>query len=208
MGTKSSRPVRHAPTVPTGAASEDAQGRSGYPMYDHVYKVVVMGAADTGKSCCVEKFVGSDVFHTTYIPTIGVDFKFISVKLDDVSIRLQLWETAGHETFRTLSEMFYRNSHGLVAVYDVTRRNSFDAVPHWIEKARRQGPPDAPVMLVGNKCDKTAIKEVDYETAREFADQHNFLFFEISAKDGVNTELALMSLVALIRHKEECQPQR
>ncbi len=174
--------------------------------YDCLYKLVVMGDAETGKTCCLEKFAASDVFHTTYTPTIGIEFRIRDVLLDGTRIKLQIWETAGRETFRTLSETFYRGSQGLVAIYDTTRQDSFASIPHWIEKARRQGHPEAPVMLVGNKCDKIESKEVCYETTKAFADEHNFIFFEVSAKDGTNTEFALMSLVARIREKH-CQSE-
>ncbi len=169
--------------------------------FDCQYKVVVMGDARTGKSCCMERFVGSNVFHTTYSATIGVDFKLLDVVLDETRIRLQLWETGGLETFRSLSETFYRHSQGLIAVYDVTSKESFEHVPYWIEKAMRQGHPEAPIMLMGNKCDSTQRKEVRYETARDFTDEHNYGLFEVSAKDGTNIEMALMSLVTRIRLK-------
>ncbi len=169
------------------------------------YKVVVMGSACTGKSCCIERFARSGVFYTTCSSIFDEsNCKRLDVILDETRIVLHLWEV-GFGLFRSrfLPEMYYRRSQGLIAVYDVTRNESFEQVPYWIETAKLLGHPEAPIMLVGNKCDSTELlrKEVRYETARDFTDEHNYSLFEVSAKDGTNVEMALMSLVTRIRLK-------
>ncbi len=116
-----------------------------------------------------------------------------SVSLDDSEIKLQVWDTTGPERFRA----FYRRFDGIVIFYDVGRKESFDSVPSWVQRARKYGRPDAMLMIVGTKIDVTDKREVTYEAAKAFADED--LLFEVSAKDGTNIDLALITLVANIK---------
>ncbi len=168
--------------------------------YDYIYKVVLLGDIDTGKTS-VLLWLARENFTELYIPTIGIDFTVRTVSLDEIQYKLQVWDTSGQERFRTITRAYYRGALGLVIFYDASRQNSFDNVPYWIEEARMHGHPDATLMLVGTKCDCSDEKEVAYETAKDFADGRNILFFEVSAKDETNIEFAVLTLVAEIRRK-------
>ncbi len=112
-----------------------------------------------------------------------------------------MWDTSGLERFSCIRTPHYHGKQGVIVLYDTTNMETFENIQYWMSEIKRYGHPEAVVMLVGNKCDRTEKKNVDYSTARNFADEHNLTFFEVSAKDGTNTELALMSLVAQIRQK-------
>ncbi len=114
-----------------------------------------------------------------------------------------MWEVNGLDMKRAadMRSPYYHGAQGVLVVYDTTSVKTFDNMQYWMDEIKQNCHPEAVVMLVGNKCDLTKYKEVYYETAKEFADEHNLTFFEVSAKDGTNTELALMSLVAQIRQK-------
>lgn len=88
-----------------------------------------LGAGDSGvgKSCLLLRFA-DDTWMDSYISTIGVDFKIRTVELDGKTIKLQIWDTAGQERFRTISSTYYRGAHGIIVVYDVTNKTSFDSV--------------------------------------------------------------------------------
>ncbi len=174
--------------------------------YDYMYKLFIVGDTKTGKSCCVRRFLGIDTFSTCSRLTL-VEFDICCVTLDDIRIKLHIWDTGGLYRFAPGRTPIYRGTQGIIIFYDTTYTETFENIQYWMDEIKQCGHPEAVVMLVGNKCDITEEKEVDYSTARNFASEHNLSFFEVSAKDGTNTELALMSLVAQIRQKHcELEP--
>ncbi len=175
--------------------------------YDYIYRLIIVGDTCTGKTCFFWRFSGIDTFHALLPLTMGVDFNICCLTLDDIRMKLQIWDTSGHERFSSIRTPYYHGTQGVIVLYDTTSMETFENIQYWMSEIKRYGHPEAVVMLVGNKCDLTEKKNVDYSTARNFADEHNLSFFEISAKDGTNTELVLMSLVAQIRQKHcELEP--
>ena len=167
-----------------------------YPC-DELYKLVVVGDSYTGKSCLVNCFAG-DEFTDVYINTTGVDFKIWRAVIDGVKIKLQIWDTAGDHRFRAITPYCYRGATGVIVTYSVTKKESFLNVPHWIEEAKEFGPPGMKLMVVGTGCDRKE-REVDYFTARDFANEQQLSFLEVSAKDSTNVELAFLTLIQEIR---------
>ena len=165
--------------------------------YDALYKLLIVGDSNTGKSCLIGCFAGEE-FSSVYIPTIGIDFKIHTVELDGFKIKLQIWDTAGNPRFKTITTAYYRGSMGVIITFSVTKEETFLNVAHWIEHIKESGPPGLKLMVVGTGCDRKD-REVDYITARDFADEQQLPFFEVSAKDGTNVELAFLTLVQEIR---------
>lgn len=95
--------------------------------YDYLFKLVLIGDSCVGKSCLLLRFA-DDSFTDSYISTIGVDFRFRTVQIGDLRVKLQIWDTAGQERFRTITSAYYRGADGIIMVYDVTRKESFDHV--------------------------------------------------------------------------------
>lgn len=123
-----------------------------------------------GKSCLLLRFA-DDTYTESYISTIGVDFKIRTIELDGKTIKLQIWDTAGQERFRTITSSYYRGAHGIIVVYDVTDVESFNNVKQWLHEIDRYACDNVNKLLVGNKCDLTSKKVVEYQTAKEFAEQ-------------------------------------
>ena len=94
-----------------------------------------------------------DKWTDSYISTIGVDFKIRTIELDQKTIKLQIWDTAGQERFRTISSTYYRGAHGIIVVYDVTNRMSFDNVTRWLTEIDKYARENVNKLLVGNKSD-------------------------------------------------------
>lgn len=161
------------------------------------YKIVLLGDADSGKSSCFRAFAKQE-FDSLYTPTIGAAFNAQDLFLDENYFKLKVWDTAGQHRYRTLLQLYCRGAEGIVIVYNTSRQETFDNVPYWIEKYAH---PDATVMMLGSKSDLTEEKVVSYETAKDLANEKDILFFEVSAKDGTNIELALTTFVAKI-HQE------
>ena len=174
------------------------QGAGGEENY-FVYKVAVVGDADTGKTSMLGKFAG-DGFNPTYTPTIGVDFRICNIEVDEVRIKLQVWDISGLPRF---IRYFYRDCIGIIVTYNATKEKTFENVPYWIEelsKERYRYYPNAKIIvLVGTNGDRVDEKVVDYTRARDFASERQIPFFEVSSKDGTNVELAFMTLVAQLR---------
>ncbi|CAH8491559.1 unnamed protein product [Dicrocoelium dendriticum] len=110
------------------------------------------------------------------------------VKLDNKKIKLQIWDTAGQESFRSITRSYYRGSAAALLVYDVTRRDTFDHLATWLEDARQYASSTMVITLIGNKCDLESRRQVLREEGEEFALKNGLLFSETSAKTGVNVE--------------------
>eukprot|EP01087_Luapelamoeba_hula_P007731 TRINITY_DN1898_c0_g1_i1.p1 TRINITY_DN1898_c0_g1~~TRINITY_DN1898_c0_g1_i1.p1 ORF type:complete len:217 (+),score=41.60 TRINITY_DN1898_c0_g1_i1:113-763(+) len=178
--------------------------------YDHLFKIVIVGDSGTGKSCLLLRFT-DDNYNDVYISTIGVDFKFRSMRMNSKNIKLQIWDTAGQERFRNITSSFYRGAHGIVLVYDITNQDSFNNVSSWLaDIERHHGSADQAkpcIILVGNKNDLSARKVVRAEQAQKLAERNGLLWIETSAKDSSNVETAFINLVSDILAKVESGAQ-
>ena len=165
--------------------------------YDYVFKIVIIGDSGVGKSCMLTRFV-EDEFFESYISTIGVDFKIKSFNVEDHNIKLQIWDTAGQDRFRTITSSFYRGANGIIIVYDVTDLDSFNNVQKWLEEITKYASDDVIKMIVGNKSDLTT-RVITFEEGQNMANKFNIPFIETSAKDRVNIEKAFMSMSIRIK---------
>jgi len=161
--------------------------------YDHLFKLVLIGDSGVGKSCLLLRFA-DDSFTDTYISTIGVDFRFRSVKIDNKTIKLQIWDTAGQERFRTITSAYYRGANGIIIVYSVTDYNSFQHIDSWLSEVNRHAPESILKLLVGNKADLQEERKVSLEEAQEYASKLGFEFLETSAKNAANVEAAFLTM--------------
>ncbi|XP_064635634.1 uncharacterized protein LOC135492874 isoform X2 [Lineus longissimus] len=178
-----------------------------YAAYDELFKVVVIGMNGVGKTSLIHRFV-HDTFQTGYLATIGVDFYIKLVDLDDRVIKMQIWDTYGGERFtmHVVTISFFRGCKGIILVYDITSQKSFDNVCRW--DASRFSAEDIPKLLIGNKSDLGAAREVAFTTGKSFADELGIPFFETSAMDSTNVEQAFVTVVAdsIDRLKDETRP--
>lgn len=175
------------------------------PEYDYLFKLLLIGDSGVGKSCLLLRFA-DDTYTESYISTIGVDFKIRTIELDGKTIKLQIWDTAGQERFRTITSSYYRGAHGIIVVYDVTDQESFENVRNWLQEIERYANENVNKLLVGNKCDLTSKKVVDYTTAKELADHLGIPFLETSAKNATNVEQAFMTMAAEIKNRMQTVP--
>lgn len=147
-----------------------------------------------------------DTFNHEFVSTIGVDFTNRTMELDGERVKCQLWDTAGQERFRTLTTSYYRDAQGVVIVYDVSDRQSFDNVASWKADVERHAGDDVAMMILGNKADLGEHRAVAFAEGAEIAaavgtDAHEALFYETSAKDSYNVEEAFMALAACIKDR-------
>ncbi|KAL4341336.1 hypothetical protein GQ457_08G012770 [Hibiscus cannabinus] len=130
-------------------AAPSARGRADY---DYLIKLLLIGDSGVGKSCLLLRFSDGS-FTTSFITTIGIDFKIRTVELDGKRIKLQIWDTAGQERFRTITTAYYRGAMGILLVYDVTDESSFNNIRNWIRNIEQHASDNVNKILVGNKAD-------------------------------------------------------
>uniref|UniRef100_A0A914EE20 Uncharacterized protein n=1 Tax=Acrobeloides nanus TaxID=290746 RepID=A0A914EE20_9BILA len=168
--------------------------------YDYLFKLLIIGDSGVGKSCLMLRFA-DDTFMESYISTIGVDFKIRTMELQGKVVKLQIWDTAGQERFRTITSSYYRGAHGIVVVYDITDRESFDNVRQWLQEVDRHASENVLKVLVGNKSDMENKRQVPYNSAKEYADQLRITFIEASAKSAKNVEQVFITMATEIKER-------
>ncbi|XP_065176193.1 ras-related protein Rab-10-like [Sycon ciliatum] len=168
--------------------------------YDLLFKLLLIGDSGVGKTCVLFRF-SDDAFNTTFISTIGIDFKIKTVELDGKKIKLQIWDTAGQERFHTITTSYYRGAMGIMLVYDVTNQKSFDNINKWLNNIREHASADVERMLLGNKCDMEGKRVISKEQGETIAEEYGIRFFETSAKANVNIEEAFLTLARDILKK-------
>ncbi|RWS17794.1 Ras-related protein Rab-35-like protein, partial [Dinothrombium tinctorium] len=164
--------------------------------YDHLFKLLIIGDSGVGKSSLLLRFA-DNTFTGTYITTIGVDFKIKTIEVDGERIKLQIWDTAGQERFRTITSTYYRGTHGVIVVYDVTNGETFANVKRWLHEID-QNCDVVNRILVGNKNDDPNNKVVLTEDSQRFADQMGIKLFETSAKENINVEEMFMAITRMV----------
>ncbi|KAJ3447486.1 rab2a member ras oncogene family [Anaeramoeba flamelloides] len=152
-----------------------------------IFKLIVVGNSGVGKSCIILRYL-DDEFNLGYEATIGVEFGSVPIELMGKSVVLQIWDTAGQETYRSITKPYFRRAVGALIVYDITDRNSFNSVMDWLEDVQLNASPNTFITIVGNKRDLESKRQVSYEEGVKFAKENGFLFFETSAQSSYNIE--------------------
>ncbi|KAD7479781.1 hypothetical protein E3N88_02917 [Mikania micrantha] len=154
-----------------------------------------------GKSCLLLRFSDGS-FTTSFITTIGIDFKIRTIELDGKRIKLQIWDTAGQERFRTITTAYYRGAMGILLVYDVTDESSFNNIKNWIRNIEQHASDNVNKILVGNKADMDESKRaVPTSKGQALADEYGIKFFETSAKTNMNVEEVFFSIARDIKQR-------
>ena len=153
--------------------------------FDVKYKIMVLGESKVDKTQLIKRYT-KNVFGGVYLTTVGMDFQDKIIEIEDKKIRLQIWDTAGQERFRNVTKSYFQSSQGLVLVYDITDRESFEKLNFWVDNIKNFAPENAKFILVGNKCDLVNERKVSYEEGENYAKNLNIKFFEASARDGTN----------------------
>ena len=157
--------------------------------FDYLFKYIIIGDAAVGKSNLLLRYTHGQ-FKPEYQLTIGVEFGAKNITISNKTYRIQIWDTAGQENFRSITRAYYKNSACALVVYDITNRESFDNVSTWIEDCRNQSPQTIFMVLVGNKTDLDLENKrvVSFEEGQELAEKNKMMFFETSAKSGKNVD--------------------
>ncbi|KAI3952394.1 hypothetical protein MKX01_005261 [Papaver californicum] len=164
---------------------------------DYVFKIVLIGDSAVGKSQILSRFARNE-FSLDSKATIGVEFQTRTLVIQHKSVKAQIWDTAGQERYRAVTSAYYRGAVGAMLVYDITKRQSFDHIPRWLEELRGHADKNIVIILIGNKCDLESQRAVPTEDAKEFAQKEGLFFLETSALEGSNVETAFSTVLTEI----------
>ena len=164
--------------------------------------VVVIGDTGTGKSCLLLQFVDRR-FSASHDLTVGVDFGCRVVELGErrEKIKLQIWDTAGQESFRSIARSYYRDAAGALLVYDVCRRDTFQHLQRWLQETRQYSNAHICITVVGNKTDLASRRAVQTTEGQQFAQEHGLGFIETSAKTSEGVDQAFLRLAERVYEK-------
>ena len=168
--------------------------------FHYLLKYIIIGNSSVGKSNLLLKFAHNK-FLDEYQATIGVEFGAKNVEIDNKIFRVQIWDTAGQENFRSITRAYYKNSVCALIVFDINNEDTFDSVQSWIQECKLQTPKTVTMILVGNKCDLEC--KVDRNKAKEIAEENNMLYFETSAKTGKGVDELFKKSAAKIKDNIE-----
>lgn len=155
-------------------------------------KVVLVGTSGVGKTSLITRYC-FDTFHSDLNTTVGIDFMSKKMVIQDKTINLQFWDTAGQEKYKWLVPAYIRDCAIALVVFDVTSKDTFEEAKQYIEDVKSLRGDEALIALIGNKID--LLKEKSFDTsAKDFAKQSNLLYFEVSAKDGTNINSMFQTL--------------
>ena len=138
-----------------------------------------------GKSCILLQF-SQNKFREQHEITIGVEFESKTIEVNGKIIKIQIWDTAGHEAFQSITRTYYKGAVGALLVYDITRRETFNHLVKWLSEVRENASNDITIILIGNKNDLEDKRQVSIEEGESFASENNLLFLETSAKTSNN----------------------
>jgi Ras-related protein Rab-1A len=169
--------------------------------FDNTIKLLLIGDSSVGKTNFIFRFVDNR-FQTIHLTTIGFDFKSKIVTLPNSkkTLKLQIWDTAGQERYMSLNQNLFLKVHGVILMYDISNRDSFDHLTKWLDLIK-DAINDIPIVLVGNKIDKEEERLVSYKEGEQLAKELNISFFESSGKENKNVKEPFYSLCEEIINK-------
>ena len=167
-----------------------------------LHKKLCYNSKAVGKSNILSRYA-KNTFKPNHEITIGCEFMAKNIQLKDKIIRIQIWDTAGQESFRSITRSYYKNSTCAFIVYDITFKKTFDNVIIWLNECRDMCYKNILICLIGNKIDLEDKREVTFEEGENFAKENNLLFFETSAKNGNNINEIFLETAKILMNKIE-----
>ena len=159
-------------------------------------KILILGDSSVGKTSLLLKYADG-YFPTIYVATIGVEYKIKKININGADINLQIWDTAGQERFRSITKNFMKGADGIMYVYDITQKSSFDNLKSWI-RSSEESTEGFKKLIAGNKSDLEIDRVVQKESLTKYCEDKNIKGLEVSAKTGSKVNEAFETLARLI----------
>jgi Ras-related protein Rab-11A len=162
--------------------------------YTMLFKIVIIGDTYVGKTNILSRYISNE-FDPNSNSTIGVELTTKTYNFDNNDVKVQIWDTAGQEKYRSITSSYYKGAQGCLLVYDITKKKSFDNIDKWYSELKSNSDEKIYTMLLGNKSDLEENREVSIEEAEKKAKNFNIAFMETSAYNGNNINKAFNELI-------------
>ena len=162
--------------------------------YEVMFKVVLIGDMKVGKTNIVSRYIKNE-FNKDSMSTIGVEFGSKELVIEGHNVKVQIWDTAGQEKYKSITNAYYKGAKGAFVVYDITNKNSFDNADNWLNNLRASTDKKCSIILIGNKSDLEDKREVSIEQGEEKAKNSEIAFMETSALSGDNIDKAFEMMI-------------
>ena len=161
---------------------------------DLQYKILLLGETKVGKTSLIIRYVDNK-FEEGGLSTLGVDMRNKYIQLEGKKIKLDIWDTAGEERFRSIAKNYFRIAHAIIFVCDLTSEETFKMLKFWMEDSKNNVDPNVEIILAANKSDLIEKREVSEKKLKDFSSKNNMQYFETSAKTGKGVEDLFNALI-------------
>ena len=169
--------------------------------FKYVFKYIIIGNPSVGKSCILNQFL-NNTFSDEYEITVGIEFGAKTIEIESgEKVKLQIWDTAGQESFKSITRAYYRTAAAALLVYDITSRDSFEAISNWLEECKVNGNPEMTLILIGNKTNLAPQRQVSFAEGEAFAQKNGMIFIETSAKTDSRIAEAFTKSASAVNQK-------
>jgi Ras-related protein Rab-1A len=169
--------------------------------FDNLYKILVLGDAAVGKTNFLIRFT-ENTFAENYINTIGFDYRSEIINIDEKKIKLQIWDTAGQDRYRSMTKNLYHKAQGVVLMFDVTSESSFINIKSWLKSIKDMSGDKMSIILVGNKIDDEKNRKITQIEARNLAEENDLKYLETSGKTNINVKETFYTLAKEIMNRK------
>lgn len=205
MGDTSSRPTLFSPGQNTSNENLSLEGVPNKTTYE--FKIILLGSSSVGKTSILTRYINNE-FNSNQGCTTNVDFKAKMININKtVQANLKIWDTCGDEKYHSIASLYYKDAQGILLVYDITNRNSFDRIINWENEVRNNAPKDSVLFLVGNKTDLNRERQISNQEGKNKAEELGMIFTEVSAKDGDNIHLLFEKMSEAIMECVQNKPE-
>ena len=164
--------------------------------YDEKIQLIMIGESSVGKTSLINRYT-KNIFNTNHLETTGIEFNSREEKINNKIIRVKIWDTAGQEIFHSLTKNFYRKADGIIIVYDVTNKDSFDKIHDWVKSVHDNIDTyrEIHMLIVGNKIDLEESRQVSKEEGEKICKYFDIPYFEASAKNANGVRNFMMKII-------------
>ncbi|XP_009890044.1 PREDICTED: ras-related protein Rab-44 [Charadrius vociferus] len=174
---------------------------------DHVYNVLFVGNSHVGKTSFLYR-LHANTFNPHLTTTVGLDYQVTTLVVDNKCFALRLWDSAGTERYHSIAKQFFRKADGVVLMYDITSEHSFSDVWYWLSCIQEGAKDRVAILLLGNKTDCAAERQVPTKEGERLAKEHQLMFYECSAASGHNVSESMVGLIRLLKvHEDELKTE-
>lgn len=171
-----------------------------------LFKLLLIGDQAVGKSCLLYRYV-DNVFSLNLMGTAGIDMKQKIITIEDKEVKLNIYDSAGHDRFRSIAKNMCSKTDGIIIIYDITDKNTFESVNMWVKSITKEIESGIEVLLIGNKIDLVNQRVVSTEEGNELSKKYNIPFIETSAKESLNVEKAFLQIANSLYKKSKIKEQ-